>query len=292
MPGSRRFLVRFPLMLVATFVVLAATEGVTAANQDDLTWAVSAGFAGAILAVIAYTLLSRWIEKRTEVPEASVSNAARWFVPGAVLGSLAFGLVMLGIRLLGGWDSQTRGSVEGLAITAGIMACVAVNEEIVFRGVLTRILAERFGGWVALVVSSLLFGAMHLINSDVTVWGALSIVLTGGLLFGILYLVTRSLWLTIGFHFAWNTVQAGVFGVQSSGQDESAHSLYRTALAGQEWLTGGSFGPEGSVVTLVVVTIPALILLAAAARTGRMRRSASGERSDAPVSPQSAAPHA
>jgi membrane protease YdiL (CAAX protease family) len=259
-------------MLVGTFVILAVAEGVTAAKQDDMTWAVSAGFTTAIVAVIAYALLSRWFEKRRKVPEASVSNAARWLIPGVVLGSAAFGLVMLGIRLFGGWDSQTRGSAEGLAITAGLMACVAVNEEIVFRGVLTRILAERFGGWAALVVSSLLFGAMHLINSDATVWGALSIVVTGGLFFGVLYLATRSLWLVIGFHFAWNTIQAGVFGVHSSGQDESEHSLYRTVLSGEEWLTGGSFGPEASVVTLVVITVPALILLVVAARTGRMRR--------------------
>jgi membrane protease YdiL (CAAX protease family) len=272
MPGRRRFRARFPLMLLGTFVVLAVTEGVTAAKQDDMTWAVSAGFTTAVVAVIAYALLSRWIEKRKRAPEASVSNAVRWLIPGAVLGCAAFGLVMLGIRLLGGWDSQTRGSAEGLAITAGIMACVAVNEEIVFRGVLTRILAERFGGWVALVVSSLTFGAVHLINSDATVWGVLSIVVTGGLLFGVLYLVTRSLWLVIGFHFAWNTVQAGVFGVRSSGQEESEHSLFRTTLSGEEWRTGGPFGPEASVVTLVVVTVPALVLLVVAARTGRMRR--------------------
>lgn len=272
MPGGRRFRVRFPLMLVATFVLLGVTEGVTAAKQDDMTWAVSAGFTTAIVAVIVYALLSRWLEQRSAAPEASVSNAARWLIPGALLGSAAFGLVMLGIRLLGGWDSQTRGSAEGLAITAGIMACVAVNEEIVFRGVLTRIVAERFGGWVALVVSSVLFGAMHLINVKVNVWGVLSIVVTGGLLFGVLYLVTRSLWLVIGFHFAWDVIQTGVFGVHSSGQDESAHSLYRTVLSGKEWLTGGSFGPEASVVTLVVVTVPALILLVVAASTGRMRR--------------------
>ncbi|WP_433607431.1 lysostaphin resistance A-like protein [Dactylosporangium sp. CA-139114] len=270
-----KFAVRLPLMLIGTLVLLAATEGVTAARADDLTWVVSAGFTGAIAAVVGYALLSRWIERRPSVEEVSPANAARWLLPGLLLGAAAFGLVMLAIRLLGGWDAQARGCAQGLAITAGVMAVVAVNEEIVFRGVLTRMLAERFGGWVALVVSSLLFGAMHLVNANATVPAVLSIVLTGGLLFGALYLVTRSLWLTIGFHFAWNTVQAGVFGVHSSGED-ATHALFRTTLAGPRWLTGGEFGPEASVVTLVVITIPALVLIAWAARTGRLAATARG----------------
>ncbi|MEU7873674.1 CPBP family intramembrane glutamic endopeptidase [Dactylosporangium sp. NPDC049140] len=266
-----RFILRFPLMLIAAFALLAVTEGVTAARSDDPTWAVSAGFTSAVVAVVGYAWLSRWIERRPAAPEVSPSNAARWLLPGLLLGAAAFGLVMLGIRLLGGWDTQTRGSFEGLAVTAGIMACVAANEEILFRGVIARMIAERFGGWAALIVSSLLFGAMHLINANATVQAALAITLTGGLLFGVLYLATRSLWLTIGFHFAWNTVQAGVFGVSSSGED-AAHSLYRTTLTGADWLTGGTFGPEASVVTLVVITVPALILLAFTARTARLRR--------------------
>jgi membrane protease YdiL (CAAX protease family) len=281
MPGTRRFVVRFPLMLVASLVILVVTEGLTASKQDDPTWAVSAGFSTAILAVIAYAFLSRWIEKRDRATEVSPSNAARWLIPGLALGAAAYGLVIGGIRLLGGWGSQTDGSLEGLAITAGIMAVVAVNEELVFRGVIARIVAERFGGWAALIVSSLLFAAMHLINSSASVLGVASIVFTGGLLFGVLYLTFRSLWLTIGFHFAWNTIQAGVLGVHSSGQDESAHSLLHTTLSGPEWLTGGEFGPEASVLTLVVTTVPAIILLVVAARTGKLRRATPA----APASP-------
>ncbi|GIJ43691.1 hypothetical protein Val02_05770 [Virgisporangium aliadipatigenens] len=271
MPGTRRFRLKFPLMLVGVFVLFGVAEGLTAARADDPTWAVSAGFTTAILAVVGYALLSRWIERRDRVPEVSWSNAFRWLIPGIVLGGAAFGTVMLTIRLLGGWGTQTRGDLEGLAITAGIMACVAVSEELLFRGVLTRMLAERFNGWVALIVSSLLFGAMHLANANVTALAALSIVCTGGLLFGVLYLATRSLWLTIGFHFAWNTMQAGVFGTASSGE-ESTHSLYRTTLDGAEWLTGGAFGPEASAVTVAVITVPALVVLVIAAAKGRLRR--------------------
>lgn len=261
---------RFPVLLIGSFVILAVAESATAARSDDLTWAVSAGFGSAVLALIAYAGLVRWIEKKPAT-DVSVIGAVRWLIPGILLGGAAFGAVMLVIRLLGGWGGQSDGSLEGLAITTGVMACVAVCEELVFRGVLVRIIAERFGGWVSLIVSSLLFGAMHLGNSNATLLAGLSIALTGGLLMGAAYLATRSLWLPIGIHFAWNAVGAGVFGVSTSGTDQE-HSLYRTTLSGSEMLTGGEFGPEASLVTIAVLAVPTLALLAYATATGRMRR--------------------
>ncbi|GLY15528.1 hypothetical protein Kisp01_25430 [Kineosporia sp. NBRC 101677] len=267
MPGTWRRRFRFPILLVGTFLILAVAEGTTAARQDDLTWAVSAGVSSAVLAVLAYAGLTRWVEGRP-VPEA---RSVGWLIPGIVLGAAFFGTLMLAIRLLGGWGGQTDGSLEGLAVTAGIMACVAACEELVFRGVLVRILAERFGGWGSLAVSSVLFGAMHLVNEHATVQGALAIGLTGGLLLGAAYLATRSLWLPIGIHFGWNLLQAGVFGVRSSGTEQE-NSLFHTTLDGSQWLTGGEFGPEASVVVLAVLSLPTLALLTYAARTGRMRR--------------------
>ena len=141
MPGTWRRRLRFPILLIGTFLILAAAEGATAARQDDLTWAVSAGVGSGILAVLAYAGLTRWVEGR-HVGEA---RSVGWLVPGIVIGAALFGSLMLAIRLLGGWAGQSEGSVEGLAITAGIMACVAVCEELVFRGVVVRILAEWFG---------------------------------------------------------------------------------------------------------------------------------------------------
>jgi uncharacterized protein len=262
---------RFPLMLVGTFAILALTEWLTTLGQNNVTWLVTAGFVLAVAAAVGYRWLSRVVEKRA-APEISVGDAGRRLVPGIAIGAAAFGLVMLIIRLLGGWQSQSDGSWLGLASTAGIMACVAVNEELVFRGVLVRIVAERFGGWVSLLLSSVLFGAIHLANPAATLWGAFSISVTAGLLFGAAYLAFRSLWLVIGIHFGWNVVQAGVFGVSSSGTGPSENSLFHTTLAGSDLLTGGAFGPEGSLVTVLLLGIPALGMVAYAAATGKLKR--------------------
>ncbi|MDR7276887.1 CPBP family intramembrane glutamic endopeptidase [Catenuloplanes atrovinosus] len=262
---------RFPLMLVGVFVILGVAQGTTAARQDDITWAVSAGFATAILAVVGYGLLSRWIERRRPT-EVSVGGAVRWLIPGTVIGGGGFALVMLVIWQLGGWGTMTRGTWEGLAAMAGIMACVAVCEELLFRGVLLRIVAERFGGWVALLVSAPLFGVMHLINAGADPVGAIAITVTGGLLLGAAYLATRSLWLPIGIHFGLNAVQHAVFGVTTDADVLPDYSLYNTTLSGPELLTGGGNGPESSLVLILLLSVPTVALIWYAAATGRMRR--------------------
>jgi membrane protease YdiL (CAAX protease family) len=262
---------RFPLLFAGVLAVLLATEALNLPVHDIPLLALPVGLLTAAIALFAYRWLSRRIERRTDVPELARPGAARRLGGGVLLGTGMFSLVMLLIALFGGWDGTDGGSFGGFLITTGVMACVAVNEELLIRGVVVRILSERFGGWVALSVSSLVFGAMHLINEDATIWGAVAIALTGGLLLGAAYLATGSLWLSIGFHFGWNLVQAGVFGVATSGTEQS-DSLLHTTLSGATALTGGEFGPEASVLTVVVAAVPIAFLLRHAVRTGRMDR--------------------
>jgi membrane protease YdiL (CAAX protease family) len=252
-------------------VLLLGTEALERLADGSPISALLVGFAAAAVSLAAYTWLTRRIEHRSEVTELATPGAARKVGLGVLLGGGTFTAVMLLIGAFGGWERVTAGSVGGLLITVGVMALVAVNEELLFRGVLVRILSERFGGWVALIVSSLIFGGLHLVNPDATVWGALAIAATGGLLLGGAYLATGSLWLPIGIHFAWNLTESGIFGTATSGNGESTASLWHTALSGPTVLTGGQFGPEASLVVLIVGVIPAALLIRHASRTGRMR---------------------
>lgn len=143
----------------------------------------------------------------------------------------------------------------------------ALIEEIFFRGVLLRLLDQRFGSMVALAATSLFFGRAHLANPEGTVAGALAIALEAGLMLGAAFLLTRRLWLAIGIHLAWNFFQGGVFGGNVSGSDlNESGGLFRSELSGPDWLTGGTIGVEGSVVAVLICVAAGLIMLREASR--------------------------
>jgi hypothetical protein len=136
-------------------------------------------------------------------------------------------------------------------------------------GVLFRILEERTGTVIALVVSSLF--ATHLVNVNATLWGALAIALTGGAMPAAACTATRSLWFPIGLHFAWNFTHAGVFGIAVSGSNDVPDGLLHTTLSGAPVVTGGTVGPEAGLMALLVCLVAKVLLLRRAARTGQIR---------------------
>ena len=148
-----------------------------------------------------------------------------------------------------------------MAVTSGTI------EEIMFRGILLRHLEALIGTWGALAITSALFGAAHLTNPGATLFAAFAIAMEAGILLGAAYLVTRRLWLAVGIHAAWNFTQGWVYSVPVSG-GESPLGLLITRRVGPEWLTGGDFGLEASVVALVVATGAGVALLLVAAKRG------------------------
>ena len=128
---------------------------------------------------------------------------------------------------------------------------VAVGEEILFRGVLFRWFDEMWGFAGALIVSALVFGLVHITNDNATWWSSLAIAIEAGLLLGAAYKWSGTLWLPIGIHWAWNFSQGNIFGFEVSG-NEAGPSLLHAQVEGPEWITGGAFGAEASVIAVVV----------------------------------------
>ncbi|WP_231618472.1 CPBP family intramembrane glutamic endopeptidase [Nonomuraea sp. SBT364] len=266
----RRF--RFPVLLVTLFGVMVVTGGINQLVSPVPILVLPVGVGLAVAAVACYRRLCRAVELRPDIAE--VGKTARWsqLRRGTLLGAGLFAGLMTLIAVFGGWQEVSWGSLGGFLGTAGLMATVAVTEELLFRGVVFRIMEERTGTVIALVVSMLLFGAMHLVNAKATLWGALAIALTGGVMLAAAYIATRSLWLPIGLHFAWNFTQAGLFGVTVSGAEVPSEGLLNVTLSGSSALTGGAFGPEASLLALLVCMVPTILLLRRAARTGQIRR--------------------
>lgn len=133
-----------------------------------------------------------------------------------------------------------------------IMLLVAAAEEFIFRGLILRKLLHLVNRWLALLISAALFAVVHLTNTDITPLGIFNVFL-GGMVFGISYMLTRSLPLVILFHFAWNFFQGPVLGFPVSGLP--FESLLLLELSGASIINGGGFGFEGSVVCTALLAI-------------------------------------
>jgi membrane protease YdiL (CAAX protease family) len=145
----------------------------------------------------------------------------------------------------------------------------SIYEELLFRGVLFTAVEHWFGSWAALVVSSLVFGLTHLMNPQGTLVGALFIAVEAGILLAAAYMLTRRLWLSIGFHMAWNYTQSAIFSGIVSGND-AQQGLIKSTVNGPEWLTGGSFGVEASVLALLLCTTTGVVMLVMAVKRGKV----------------------
>jgi len=172
---------------------------------------------------------------------------------GAAIVSAIIGLLTaLGAyRIQGLWPLDPGSTRAGwFALTVLGLFLVGFAEEVRNRGILFRLLEQNLGTWVAMGLSALLFGFSHWKNPGATVWSSLAIAFEGGVLVAALYAATRSLWLPVGVHWAWNLFEGPVFGAAVSGN--SVGALAQGELTGPSWLTGGAFGPEAGLPALVV----------------------------------------
>lgn len=228
------------------------------------------GVATAVAALIAYAGIVRVTERR-QVSEVAVRGAAPAFGRGLLIGLLLFAAVIGTIAVAGGYHVLGLGSVAAMVATIGVMAAAAVTEELAFRGVLLRIVEERAGTMVALIGTSLVFGAMHLINPDATLWGAVAIAIEAGGMLGAGYVATRKLWLPIGLHFGWNLAESGIFSTEVSG-DGASQGLLHSVTSGPMLLTGGEFGPEASLASVIGGVLVTIVFLMIAHRRGNLVR--------------------
>lgn len=145
----------------------------------------------------------------------------------------------------------------------------AISEELVFRGILFRWLEEFGGSWLALLLTSALFGAAHLFNPHASLVAAVGIASEAGVMLGAAYMLTRSLWLPMGLHAAWNFTQGEIYDIPVSGSQ--VHGLLDARLTGDPLLTGNGFGLEASVIAMAVATAFGSWLLWLAIRKGEAR---------------------
>jgi membrane protease YdiL (CAAX protease family) len=230
--------------------------------------AVSHVVALAIAGFAVYYAYAALIEQRP-VSELSLPGMGRELGIGLAVGAGLYAACELTLMALGSYriDGLNPWSFMIPAIAMAISS--GVFEELLFRGVLFRSVETWLGSWTALVISSLVFGLTHLMNPQGTLEGALFIAVEAGVLLAAAFMLTRRLWLSMGFHIAWNYTQSAIFSGIVSG-NEAAQGLIRSTVSGPDLLTGGSFGVESSVIALFLCTATGVIMLVMAVKQGKI----------------------
>ena len=272
---TRRWLRPAAVRLVLLLVVFFALDLVSGAILQPLAGIpvlrLILGVAIGALALWLYSLAVRYTEHRA-VTELNRKAAVDELGRGMLIGLVLFAAVILLIAMFGGYRITGWGSFGGLLVSLGMMAAAATIEELLFRGSMFRLVEEMTGTWGALAISAVFFGGVHLLNPGATFWGALAIAVEAGLMLGAAYVATRSLWLPIGIHLAWNVAEGGIFGTDVSGTAHGPAGLLQASMPGPDILTGGGFGPEASIFAILISAIPTILFLRAAARNGRIHR--------------------
>lgn len=221
---------------------------------------------GAVAAVAVYWAVMHYVARRS-TPEIARARAGTHALLGIGLGVVFIGASMLMVISEFSFTSASGGAMATVAGIAAVQLGAAVTEELLFRGLLLQGLERLCGSGVALAITALLFGVMHLANPGATLWTAFAIAVEAGVLLGAAFLWLRSIWMVVGLHFAWNTT-VGLLGVPVSGHTSAG--LLVAEPTGPDLLTGGQFGIEGSIIPVLVSLLLAVPMLVAARRRGNL----------------------
>jgi len=212
------------------------------------------------LLAVGFSVLQAIINRGSSLREVlglpKRSTAWREWATGAALGWGLVVLLVLPMAIFGTlyvhlWIQPRAFGL--LLLNLATLAVAALVEEIAYRGYPFRRLIEAIGPVAATMTLSLLFGLGHALNPGAT-WTSTIVTMFAGLLLSIAWLRTHGLWLGWGFHFAWNASMAILFGLPISGINDFA-SIVRSRAFGQLWLTGGDYGPEGTMFTAIVLLV-------------------------------------
>ena len=245
------------VVLIATGFDLSALS-----NQEEITSAVKGVKFLLPLKVIEFLsvmlcvwLFIRFIDRK---PLESIGLRIKGYEKDLKMGlALGAGLIAIGFLIL---FILGYLSVDGFSFPVGtlilyflLFVVVSFHEEIMMRGYVLNNLMQSMNRYAALSISSVIFMSIHLLNPNVNFLSVVNLFLAG-IVLGIYYIHKPNLWLPIGMHLTWNFFQGPIFGFEVSGIETK--SIINQSVRGNEIITGGAFGFEGSILaTILIITI-------------------------------------
>ena len=234
------------LSFIARFLPLPTGGGMLAAQLSSL-----------VVLTLSIYIARRWLDKRSFTSLGLKLDKKTWpdLLAGIGITFLMMGFIYLIMSTLGwisfegfAWQFESASSVTlNLLGILGVFILVGWNEELLIRGYQLQNLADGINLRWGVIISSAVFGILHLGNPNATWIGAVGIFFAGIFLaYG--YVRTEQLWLPIGLHIGWNFFEGVIFGFPVSGME--TFRLTRISVDGPELWTGGAFGPEAGLILL------------------------------------------
>ena len=220
----------------------------------------------ALVLLFSYFYLFKFYEKR-KITELSIKRLPGELSGGFILGFSMISLIILILYFLGYYSIVAISNAGYLLAPFSLLVTAAVFEEVVFRLIIYRILEEWLGTYRALLLISILFTAPHLFNGNISVL-AVATILLFGFGTGIMYTYTRRVWLPFAFHLGWNFAQP-FYGSNLSGEEDIG-SIIKAKFNGPALFTGGLFGVEASLFSVIFLAIMSVTFLYFSVKKGKM----------------------
>jgi len=213
-------------------------------------------------------LCNRWLEGLPWRAFGLTFHAGWWWdlFIGSVIGILSLTIAALIALAAGGLHFALAGTnpwlltLQSVAGTVVLFIVAALAEETMFRGYPLQTLTRAGLAWLAIVLTSLPFAAVHLNNPNVVAGFTFLNTALAGVWLAMAYLRTRSFWFPLGVHWAWNWALGSLFGLPVSGMKLSEHPVLSAVDKGPAWLTGGTYGIEGGVACTIALVISTLFI--------------------------------
>jgi uncharacterized protein len=265
---TKQKILNFPLTRIILGIILCFTVFILAQQLVgkilDLT-TIDKNFRNLIKGIVAssfviltYIYFYRIYEKR-EIGEFSGKRLFNNTISGLLIGTTLQCLTILVIYFFGNFRIISSNPFSSIITPFAVAFSVAIFEETLLRGIIFRVVEEKLGSHISLLISAVIFGAVHLLNPESSLISSICIFIVGFML-GTSYIYRRSLWLPIAIHFSWNFVQSGIFGAITSGNEKTG-SLFNTNITGSELITGGTFGPEGTIQATLFWLLVSIIFM-------------------------------
>ena len=270
--GWRALVFVFVFAFVSSILAIVVIKGAEATGLDLDGSSPPTFVLNAVVSLISALglgwLCARYLEDLPfrSLGAAFTQNWHKHFGIGAVLGSATLAIAIFTAYMGGGLrftlnSSSAPGEIaRSLAISLLVFGAAAAFEEILFRGYVLQTFARSGLAWLAIILTAVFFGAVHMGNPNSGIISSTNTILAG-IWFGIAYLKTRDLWFVWGLHLMWNWTQGAIFGVEVSGITSVISApLFREADSGPVWLTGLEYGIEGGIVCTVALVISGLLI--------------------------------
>jgi len=235
-------------------------------DSQDLRKGIQQLLSGFII-IIIYYLLYKFLEKR-KLHELALDTFGKDMSIGLLSGFVLISLCMIILYILGFYKIYGINSLSSILLPLSLLISAALLEEVIFRGVIYRILEERFGTNIALF-QALIFGLVHYANVNATISSVWFVVMLG-IVLSLMYTYTEKLWLPFFFHFGWNFAQI-IYGSTLSG-DVNFNALLLSNFSGPEFFIGSEFGIEDSFFSFLFMTILAIYLYYICKKSGKLKQ--------------------